>query len=119
MDFLYVSFRKNQRKGLKGGGAEIEKSFNCFQTNVKHQNCGKNWPHEAYQKPQSYDFCFDKKILQFWDKMSINIWINNLTNFLTLLFTNKLFYIFLMHLLHQTYAIWEIFHFYAIWELSH
>ena len=48
--------------------------------------------------------------------MSINIWIDNLTNFLTL-FTKKLFSIFPKQLLHEIYAIWEIFHFYAIWEL--
>ena len=50
--------------------------------------------------------------------MSVNIWIDNLTNFLTLLFTKKLFSIISMHLLRQIYAIWKIFHFYAIWELG-
>ena len=52
--------------------------------------------------------------------MSINIWIDNLTNFLTL-FTKNLFSIFPKQLLHEIYAIWEIFHFYAfgnyaIWD---
>ena len=53
--------------------------------------------------------------------MSINIWIDNLTNFLTL-FTKKLFSIFPKQLLHKIYAIWEFFHFYAfgnyaIWDV--
>ena len=50
--------------------------------------------------------------------MSINIWIDNLTIFLTL-FTKNLFSIFPKQLLHEIYAIWERFHFYAIWELCH
>ena len=53
--------------------------------------------------------------------MSINIWIDNLTNFLTL-FTKKLFSIFSMQQLHENYAIWEIYFFmpfgnYAIWDV--
>ena len=58
-----------------------------------------------------------KKILQlFEDKMSINVWIDNLT-FFPKFFTKKLISIFSMQQLHVIYAIWEIFHFYAIWEL--
>ena len=56
---------------------------------------------------------FDLKILQFFqDKKSIDILIDNLTNFLILFIIVLRF--FLMQLLHEIYAIWEIFHFYAI-----
>ena len=56
-------------------------------------------------------FASDKKFYNFFqDEMSINIRIDNLTNFLTL-FTKKLLSNFSMQLVHEIYAIWKIFHF--------
>ena len=60
-------------------------------------------------------FAFDKeKFYNFKIKCHLTFEIGNLTNFLTFLYTKKLFSIFLLHLLHQIYAIWKVFHFYAI-----